>query len=432
MFAPPTDSKGRTRLLPASVPYRFFVSASIFHLLGWLLVAAEPLRLLAHSGGMGPALGALHAFTLGTLTMTAIGASLQLLPVATVQSVRSVRAAALVWWLFAPGTAILVAGLAFVAPTTGAIGAALVASALSLYAWLLAANLAAAKRQRALTLYGWAGLAGLVAVLASGPLLAIRLRFGIPELGREAAVAHMLVACYGFLGMFSVGFAYLLVPMFMVTRAPSEGSQRGVLVALLAALALAVAAVLTDAATPWRVAAGLLGMGAATVHAVQMFGVVRRRRGRDARGALALMLAAWVALPGGIALGTLAWLGVAPQVTGPLFVVLLVPGWLLCMMLAILLRIVPFLASVHVKIRSGRLPLVSSLTPAWAARALAVAHLAALATLTAGVGARSAALVRAGGWLGVLAGLVLCAFIAVVAQRARIAATQVGRPARPS
>ena len=72
-----------SRLLPPSIPFRFFGAAVGFHLVAWLAALAGANDLPAFAGGLGWPLAALHAVTLGVLAMTAIGASLQLFPVAT-------------------------------------------------------------------------------------------------------------------------------------------------------------------------------------------------------------------------------------------------------------------------------------------------------------------------------------------------------------
>ena len=97
------------RLLPASVPFRYFGAAAVFHCAAWLALYAGRESIPSQGGGFGPGLAALHLFTLGVLVMTAIGASLQLLPIATRQPVVSVRAAKAVWWLLTPGVALLLA-----------------------------------------------------------------------------------------------------------------------------------------------------------------------------------------------------------------------------------------------------------------------------------------------------------------------------------
>ena len=419
MLPMPTDSAGRTRLLPASLPLRHFGAAALFQLAGWLLIASDPVALGSFSGGMGPALAALHAFTLGTLTMTALGAGLQLLPVATVQSVRAVGAAKLVWWLLIASVAALVTGLARVDVAVAASGAIGAAAALSVHAGLLAANLGGAKRARAMTAFAWAALAGLVAVIASGPALVLHYRFGWFADVRGFALAHLVAACYGYLGLLTVGFSYLLVPMFMVTRAPPEAAQRRVLFAAAAAIAAAVAIALSGAPRGWLAAPGLIGLGAAAVHSRHMYGVALRRRSRDGPWSLWLMRFAWGLLPASVALGlALAVVGGSGAIV---FVVLIVLGWLTSFLLAVAMRILPFLATVHVKLRGARLPLVSSLTPAPLARVVAVAHPAAVLLLVAGLLAGEPRLVASAGWVGAIGACAFVLFIGDVVRRARAA-----------
>ena len=100
-----------SRLLPASIPFRFFGAACVFHVLAWLALAADADALPRFAGGLGWPLAALHLLTLGVLVMTAIGASLQLLPVATRQPIRAPRVLAAVWWLYTPGVALLALGM---------------------------------------------------------------------------------------------------------------------------------------------------------------------------------------------------------------------------------------------------------------------------------------------------------------------------------
>ena len=99
------------RLLPASIPFRYFGAAAAFHVCAWLALSAGADSAPRYRGGLGWTLAALHLITLGVLTMTAIGASLQLLPVATRQAVRSRHAPALVFWLYAPGVAAAALGM---------------------------------------------------------------------------------------------------------------------------------------------------------------------------------------------------------------------------------------------------------------------------------------------------------------------------------
>ncbi len=444
MLALPTDAAGRSRLLPASLPFRHFAAGAVFQLAGWLLLAFAPEGVAAYTGGLGPSLAALHAFTLGTLTMTALGAGLQLLPVATVQPVRAVGLAKLLWWLLCGSLTLFVAGVARVDTAIAAVGATGTGVALTAHAGLIAANLLAARRFRAMIAYAWCALFALLAVIASGPALALQWRLGWLADSRAVALSHLIVACYGFLGLLTVGYSYLLVSMFMVAKAPSERAQRAVLVVGATAIAGCGGLAFTGV---WRTGiAGfaLLGLAAAVVYAVQMMRLSARRRSRDAPWSLALMRFAWFALPASVALGAAiaaagagagaefgaghgaqqaALGGVLPRLLSSgagqaVFVVLTVLGWLGSFMLAVALRIVPFLASVHAKLRRGRLPLTSAMTPAPAGRAVAILHPLGVVTLLGGLIAGSDRLVSLAGLIGAAASLAFIAFLAGVLRRA--------------
>ena len=99
------------RLLPASIPFRFFATAVAYHVLAWLALLAGARDAPRFAGGLGWPLAALHLVTLGVVVMTAIGASLQLLPVATLQPVRAQRWASALWWLYTPGVAAVALGM---------------------------------------------------------------------------------------------------------------------------------------------------------------------------------------------------------------------------------------------------------------------------------------------------------------------------------
>jgi len=58
-----------SRLLPASIPFRFFGAAVAYHLLAWLALLAGADQFPRFSGGPGWPLAALHLVTLGVLVM---------------------------------------------------------------------------------------------------------------------------------------------------------------------------------------------------------------------------------------------------------------------------------------------------------------------------------------------------------------------------
>src|ERR1700675_1847572 len=112
-----------SRLLPPSIPFRFFGAAVAYHLLAWIALFDGAQSVPRFAGGLGWPLAALHLVTLGVLAMTAIGASLQLLPVATRQPVRSQRWPALIWRVYTPGVAAVALGMGMAAPRLLAGGA---------------------------------------------------------------------------------------------------------------------------------------------------------------------------------------------------------------------------------------------------------------------------------------------------------------------
>ena len=101
----------KSRLLPPSVPFRFFAAAAIFHVLLWLVLLLAAGNATGFAGGLGPVLAAIHLLTLGVLTMTAIGAAAQILSVATRHAVVTVWPIKLVFWLTVPGMMVLISGM---------------------------------------------------------------------------------------------------------------------------------------------------------------------------------------------------------------------------------------------------------------------------------------------------------------------------------
>lgn len=220
-----------SRLLPASIPFRFFAAAVVYHLLAWIALAAGAPAVPRFTGGLGWPLAALHLVTLGVLAMTAIGASLQLLPVATRQPVPSQRLPAVIWWLYTPGVAATALGMGIPAPRLLAGGAVAVVAALAGYALLLARNLIGARGMPVVVAHGWAALASLFVVLASGSSLA-GAYVGLPGFRRGMALAwHVSFAAYGFMGLLVLGLSYILCRCspcrrrrMNATREPRSGS----------------------------------------------------------------------------------------------------------------------------------------------------------------------------------------------------------------
>jgi len=410
----------RSRLLPASVTLRYFGAAVAFHVLAWFTLLAYPQELLRFAvyGGLGPALAALHLVTLGVLAMTAVGASLQLLPVATRQPVRSLAAAKLAWWLLAPGVALFALGADAYRPALLGLGTVAVVASLALYAWLLAENLRRARGMRVVIAHGWGALAALVALAAGGLALVAHYEHGLALDRGAVASAHLVLAAYGFMGLLALGLSQFLLPMFALAPSPSPRSAYAALGMAAGAIVFALAAIAFHAHVS-RALAALLGLAAALLHVISLERALRRRLRPPLGPAFQLVRVAWACLLASLALAVLIPLGWAPPRATALFGVLLVLGWLLGFLLGILQRIVPFLATVHAAGGGRPAPLVSSLTPQRPLALHRVLHHCALAALLAGIAADAEWLIRAAAALGLAGALAFAAFFVVVLARLR-------------
>jgi len=406
-----------SRLLPASIPFCYFGAAVVFHLCAWLALLAGAGQLPRFSAGPGWPLAALHLVTLGVLVMTAIGASLQLLPVATRQPVRSTRWPAIICWLYTPGVAAVALGMGRGVPLLLGLGAAAVTLALIAYAALLAINLYGARGMPGVVAHGWAALGCLLVVLATALSLALTW-LGLPLLDHATAVAlHIAFAAYGFMGLLALGLSYILVPMFALSAAPDERQSITSCALVVAALALAALAAFGVAPQLLRIVAITVGSAAVALHLRQMLGALRTGMRRELGRSFTLVRIGWVLLAVSLA-AALALALDAPLPGGPtLFGLTLIGGWLLTFLLGILQRILPFLASMHAARGRLRPPTPSSLS---ADRPLAIhfaCHLTALAGLALAVVTDSPTLAALAAGVGALGATAFAVFFLVLLRR---------------
>jgi hypothetical protein len=407
----------KSRLLPMSVPFRFFVAASIFQVLGWSMLLAGADMIPAFRGGLGPVLAAVHLFTLGVLTMTAAGASVQLLPVATRRPLAAVWPIKLLFWLLTPGLLLLTFGM-YAGQLRGLIaGALLVTAALLLLALLLADNLRRAGSLPVVAAYGWTALAALIAVVALGLGLAGNYEYAVLNDHGAVALAHLILAGFGFMGFLAIGFSHILVPMFALAAAPHQGWSFTAFFAALAALFAGAIGGLTVSPI-WLTVASALGLLAAGIHLVQMRQVLltgmRKRQGLS----FVLVRVSWAMLPLTLLVGVATLHGAAGPNGAALFGFLLLFGWLLTFLLGILQRILPFLASMHaMRGQGGSTPPMSALSASLPLRLHAGGHFAALVLLSAAILTDGAVLARAGAAIGLLGSLAFAWFAIDVLSR---------------
>ena len=425
----------KDRLLPASIPFRYFATASGFHILAWaaLIIGADDLP--GFIGGTGWVLASLHLLTLGVLVMTAIGASLQLLPMATRQPLQRKWPAKLCFWLLAPGTLLLAFGMvegvgetSFPALYAGGIG---VGGALLVFAWLTAGNLRAGRSAMPIvTGHGWAALVALPVFVALGFFLIIDFDNGILTDRQSIAASHMVLAVFGFMGLLVFGFSHILIPMFVLSR--TLPVKLGWLELALAVLAIVVATAAALSHNDYLIiAAMLIGLGASAAYLWLMRSAFRTSMRKRLGLSFVVIRVSWGFLIVGLLTG-LAVMLEAPIPNGmTLFGFLILAGWLLTFLTGILQRIMPFLASMHVVGKGGRPPLLSELTAEGPLIVHAVCHFAALVICSAGIVFDAPIFVKLGAISGLVGAIAFAVFAGFVMRWLRTTNLKSTGPAQP-
>jgi len=401
----------RSRLLPASVPFRFFVAATVFHVLLWLAVLVAAADFPRFRGGAGPALAAVHLLTIGVLTMTAIGAAVQLLPVATTRPLAAVWPIKLAFGLLLPGAAGLIIGMMTVDAALMIGGAVATTLGLVPFAILFADNLRRADSMPVVRAFGWAAWAALILLVGLGLALSVDGQLGILPDHSGTALAHMILGAFGFMGMLALGFSHILIPMFALSHAPDPRAARLGFAVAAASVGLGTVGALLASTTLLTAACGV-GVVAVTVHLrlmqVALVSGMRKRLGLS----LLLVRVAWGALALTPLLGVAAVQGWAGAGGPTLFGVVALGGWLMTFLFGILQRIAPFLASMHVSRASGGPPLLTELGSEAPLRVHAVCHLVAIAALALAVVIDNAPLAAAAAVVGVVGALAFAGYLA--------------------
>jgi hypothetical protein len=401
------------RLLPVSVPFRFFIGACVFHPLAWLALFAGADELALFSGGPGYVLASIHLLTLGVLTMTAMGASFQLLPVVTLRPLGSIWPAKASFWLFLPGVILLTFGMISVHAPSLNWGAGLVVFGLVFFVALTANNLQRAGNLPVVAAHGWGAIAALIIFAVIGALLAADLDSGFLTDHQRLAIVHMNLAIFGFMGLLAIGLSLVLVPMFALSRSLSTFQGWLQLVLTVAAIVTFCIATLIDSK--------ILGMGAITIgfaaaatHLRLMRNTLRSGMRKRLGLSFVLVRSSWGLLAVGLLIG-LAIIVEFPIPNGPaLFGFIILAGWLLTFLTGILQRIMPFLASMHAADASGMPPLLSDLTAQTPLKVHAACHFAALALCSIGIVLEWTIVIQTGAVIGVIGSVSFLVFAARV------------------
>jgi hypothetical protein len=135
-----------------------------------------------------------------------------------------------------------------------------------------------------------------------------------------------------------------------------------------------------------------------------------------------LVRAAWIMLPTTLLIGLAALYGVAGANGPTLFGFMLLFGWLLTFLFAILQRIMPFLASMFLPPPArGGTAIVAELSGALALRLHAISHALALVVLAIAIILDSAVIGRAGAAIGLAGALAFAWFTTDIVRRLLLA-----------
>lgn len=408
----------KSRLLPASIPFRYFTAAVSFHILAWLVLLAAADELPGFIGGPGNILAAIHLLTLGVLVMTAMGAAFQLLPVATRQPLAQTWPARLSFWLLTPGIFMLTYGMATGLEAAMIAGGISITTSFVVFAVIVADNLRRARDMPIVAAHGWGAIVSLAGFTGLGLALIANFNSGFLPDHQSASIAHLILAGFGFMGLLAFGLSHVLIPMFALS--PTLPPHLGWLEFWLACAAcgLAIAAALIGSPIGLAIAA-VTGLCASGVYLWLMNTALKTGMRKRLGLSFILVKLSWAALMVCLALGLAMALGAPIPNGATLFAFLLLAGWLLTFLTGILQRIMPFLASMHVAGAGGKPVLLSELTAELPLKVHAGCHVSAVVLCSLGIIANSGMLVRLGAALGVTGALALAAFTLLIVNKLR-------------
>jgi len=422
---------------PLSVPLRFFLTAPLFGLLGAGLLLWLGPETLASRWSPAP-LALSHLLALGVITMVMCGALMQMLPVLIgVRVARPRLLGGVCHVLLVIGTLLLAAAFLSGEAAVFRLAAALLALAFVVFLALFGHGLVRAPQNgdavRGMR-WVWPGLAitvtlGLVLALGHGALGLALHRPLLTDL-------HLSWGLAGWVALLVAVVAWQVVPMFQMTPPYPYRLRRWL--APLTILALAGLSLLEWLAPSYAFAPALLLIALVMVFCAQTLRLLaRRRRGRaDASMRLwqfglvmaisACLLALWQQLA---APGSTPFPAMLP-------VLLFMTGFALSIILAMLIKIMPFLVWLHLQQLAARPGAIGRYSPPGAksilaepaVKRLAWLHMAACLALPAAlflpILLRPAALL----WLGVFALLAWCQAAVVARYRSELRRIETAKP----
>jgi hypothetical protein len=400
----------QSRLLPLSVPFRFFIASCLFQIAFWVLVGSNADSISGFEGGLGEVLGTLHTLTIGVLFVAAIGASLQLLPVATRQGARSEWPAHLLSILVLGGSPVFLWGMMNADFDAMVLGGGALSAGLILYLIVMGDTLIKGKGLGVVIVYAWFAFISLLLLAGLGLLLALDYELGYLTDHMDWALIHFVIAVFGFMGLLAMGFSYILVPMFSLSASVPNSRAYTILGLAILAMFFAIFGVVEH--FEYLILASIVvGAGASGIYVHTMFAVLSSGMRKRLGPSFILIRSSWVFLIFSAVVGLFVWSNLIDGLSWAVFGWVVLVGWLLTFLIGILLRISPFLASMHSTVGGGRPARLSNLTPDWQQKVIVAFHPIAFLSVSCGMVLDQVALVQLGAISGTISALALLVYV---------------------
>lgn len=331
------------RGVPLSVPLPFLLTgasaAALFGiLLPWILPEALQAPDFPH------VLALVHIITLGWLTMTIMGASLQLIPVIVVAPLRGVR---LIHWqypVFTGGVLCLVSGFWWMQPWLLITGGSLIILAVIHHVIVIGATLARAAKRPLTVYFLGASLLYLCIVVSLGLTAALNFQFGFLTTGVDRLLlTHITLGLVGWLSSTLIGVSYTLGRLFALAHSHDDRLGRIVFLLLNGSI-IGLACGFLFSVFILIIASGILLSATAWLFAYDYWRLlhVRHRKVLDTTQyhAIAAVLYFALIVPLGVLAALFHWQ--QPALLAVLVLLALV-GWLGQSTIGYLYKIVPFL-----------------------------------------------------------------------------------------
>jgi len=296
------------------------------------------------SPGFPHVLALVHTATLGWLTMTIMGASLQLAPVIVVSPLRAARFLRWHYPLYLSGVLLLLSGFWWMLPWLLIVGGTLIVLAVIHYAIILGATIAHATKRPLTVRFLAASLTYLCIVVSLGLLAALNFQFDFLDPGfDQLLLTHITLGVIGWLSTTLIGVSYTLVRMFALAHEHTDRLGKIIFVLLNASI-VTLSLGFMRAWEPLLLCGGGLLIVSAWLFAYDYWQMlrVRRRRLLDATQYHGIVAVAFFAaiVPCGVGAAVFGWS--QPTILTALALAALV-GWLGQSMIGYLYKIVSFL-----------------------------------------------------------------------------------------